>query len=260
MDLTQSIQTGGPAGCLIASNLAHSAQRPSVLLLEAGSDYKDVNLRIDGQRWLTYQKHPSMNWGYKTAPQEYCSNREIDYSRGKGKGGSSNINFGFYTVGAKDDYDEWARVVENDAFKWENMQRRFKLIETFHGKVPNGEEKYAAPHPSDHGHAGPIHVGYAQEWERDLTPLLDVFEQAGFPSNMDHNSGNPIGMSVVIASAHGGMRSTAADVLITPPINLTIYTDCTVQRLLIRGKTVVGVQCDQQKCSCYSVLTVSTTS
>jgi choline dehydrogenase-like flavoprotein len=33
------------------------------------------------------------------------------YSRGKGLGGSSAINFGVYSVGARDDYNEWASAV-----------------------------------------------------------------------------------------------------------------------------------------------------
>jgi choline dehydrogenase-like flavoprotein len=249
----QSTQTGGPAGSTIASTLARSSKRPSVLLLEAGLDYADPDLRIDGQRWTTFQKNPSMNWGYKTAPQEHCLNREIDYSRGRALGGSSTINFGVYTIGARGDYDEWARVVGNDSFNWENMQRRLKALETFHGEVPEGGERYAAPNASDHGHSGPIHVGYSREWERDLTPLLDVIEQAGFPLNKDHNSGNPIGMSVMINSAHGGVRSTAADALVSYPDNLTVLTDSAVRRLIIEGKKVLGVECDGSKCTCRAV-------
>lgn len=63
---------------------------------------------------------------------------EIDYSRGRTVGGSSAINFGLYTVGAKGDYDEWADLVEDEIFNWDNMQRRFKALETFHDKVPEG--------------------------------------------------------------------------------------------------------------------------
>ena len=47
----------------------------------------------------------SLNWGYKTTPQEHCNGRELDYSRGKGLGGGTAINFGVYTVGVRDDYN-----------------------------------------------------------------------------------------------------------------------------------------------------------
>ena len=94
-----------------------------MLLLEAGGANEDRNLRVDGQRWITFM-NKDMNWGYKTSPQEHCDNRELDYSRGKGLGGSSAINFGVYTVGARDDYEEWARIVGDDDFRWDKIQAR----------------------------------------------------------------------------------------------------------------------------------------
>lgn len=190
-----------------------------------------------------------MNWGYKTVPQEYCNNRELDYSRGRGVGGSSTINFGVYSVGARDDYDEWAKIVGDDAFNWEHIQARFKKLETFHSEVPAGvDKKYAAPNAADHGTSGPLHVGFAAEWERDIVPTLDMFEQAGFPLNPDHNSGNPIGMSVLINSAHKGLRSTAKDLLERRSQNLTIIANSPVQRVILEGKKAVGVEANGTRC------------
>ncbi|KAL3476517.1 hypothetical protein BJX99DRAFT_227895 [Aspergillus californicus] len=232
----------GPAGSTLVSKLANTPKAPKILLLEAGGLNEDPNLRVDGQRWLTFQ-NKDMNWGYKTAPQEHCNKREIDYSRGRGMGGSSAINFGVYSVGARDDYDEWARIVDDDAYCWKRTQSRFKELETFHAGIPAGvDAKYAAPVAEDHGHAGPLHVGFATEWERDLPEMLDLFENAGFPLNPDHNSGNPIGMSVLINSAAQGRRSTAADLLKPKPDNLTVVTNAPVQRLILEGKKAVGVE------------------
>ncbi|OAX79995.1 hypothetical protein ACJ72_05679 [Emergomyces africanus] len=210
----------GPAGIAVAAGLASAPGSPQVLLLEAGDNIEDRNLRV-GQRWLTFQ-NKNMNWGYKTAPQEYCSNRQLDYSRGRGVGGSSTINFGVYSVGARDDYYEWAKIVGDDTFNWEHIQARFKKIETFHGEVPAGvDKKYAAPDAVNHGTSGPLHVGFASEWERDLVPTLDMFEQAGFPLNPDHNS--------------------AKDLLEHRPQNITIIANSPVQRVILEGKKAVGV-------------------
>lgn len=219
-----------------------------MLLLEAGSNNADRNLRVDGQRWLTFQ-NKEMNWGYKTTAQTHCNDREIDYSRGKGIGGSSAINFGVYTIGARDDYDEWARIVGDDAFRWERMQSRYKSLETFHSDILGGiDKKYANPKASDHGTSGPLHVGFASELERDVPAVLDDFERAGFPLNPDHNSGNPIGMSMLINSSYKGLRSTAADLLTPKPDNLTIIANAPVQRLVFDGKRVVGVESNGTKC------------
>ncbi|PGH14691.1 hypothetical protein AJ79_02857 [Helicocarpus griseus UAMH5409] len=232
----------GPSGCAVASGLTRDHPILRVLVLEAGDNYNDKNLRIDGKRWLTHQEK-DMNWRYKTVPQEHCGNREIDYSRGCAVGGSSAINFSIYSVGARDDYDEWARILGDDAFKWDNMKVRFKELETYHRGIPAGvDRKYAAPSPRDHGASGPLHVGYAAEWERDLVPMLDIFEQAGFPLNPDHNSGNPIGMSVSINSANKGLRSTAKDLLDPKSKGLTVIFNSPVQRIIIEGKKAVGVE------------------
>jgi choline dehydrogenase-like flavoprotein len=94
-----------------------------------------------------------------------------------------------------------------------------------------------------------LHVGYAREWEKDLTELLDVFEEAGFPLNPDHNSGNPIGMSVLINSAHKGLRSTAGDLVKQKLDNLTIITGAPVQRVLLDGLKAVGVESNGTKCN-----------
>ncbi|KAJ4016307.1 hypothetical protein NW752_003430 [Fusarium irregulare] len=233
---------GGPAGSSVAAGLASAGKKPSVLLLEAGGTNADRNLRVDGQRWLTFM-NKDMNWGYKTTPQEHADSRELDYSRGKGLGGSSAINFGVYSVGARDDYEEWARIVGDDSFAWDKIQKRYKSLETFHGALPQGiDAKYAAPKNEDHGNQGKLHVGYAAEWEKDLPPVLDLFEDAGFPLNPDHNSGNPLGMSVLINSSYKGRRSTANDLLEPKPDNLTVLTDSAVQRVILEGNKAVGVE------------------
>jgi choline dehydrogenase-like flavoprotein len=238
----------GPSGSALAAGLANSAKKPKVLLLEAGGGNEEPELRIDGKRWLTFM-NKDMNWGYKTAPQEHCDNRELDYSRGKGLGGSSAINFGVFTRGARHDYEEWARIAGDDEFGWDKILTRFKALETFHGQLPAGvDTKYAAPKPEHHGTSGPLKVGFASEWEKDILPILDGFEEAGFPLNPDHNSGNPIGMSVLINSSNKGLRSTANDLLNPLPENLTIITSSPVQKVLLEGNKAVGVESNGKHC------------
>ncbi|KAK4178548.1 hypothetical protein QBC36DRAFT_367604 [Triangularia setosa] len=232
---------GGPAGSALAYGLSQCSSPPKVLILEAGGDNEDKSLRVDGQRWLTFMKE-GMNWGYKTTAQEHCNNREIDYSRGKGLGGSSAINFGVFTVGAKDDYDAWSKITGDNDFAWDRINDRFKKIVTVHTEVPPGtDKKYASL--TQNGSNGPVHVGYAAEFEEDLLPLLDQFEQSGFSLNPDHNSGNPLGMSVLISSAYRGLRSTSKDLLVNLPPSFTVLTNSPVQRILFDpNKKAIGVE------------------
>jgi len=123
------------------------------------------------------------------------------------------------------------------------MQRRLKSLETFHSELPSGvHPKFASPKPSDHGTQGPLRVGYPRELEEDLIPLMATLEKAGLPLNPDHNSGNPLGMSLMISSAHHGVRSTSADLLVELPGDVVILTDSPVQRILLEGKKAVGVE------------------
>ncbi|RYC64161.1 hypothetical protein CHU98_g2049 [Xylaria longipes] len=240
--------TGGPAGCAVAAGLARSPKKPSVLLLEAGSDNAAHGLRVHGQRFTTLM-NKEVNWGYKTSPQADCGGRVLDYSRGKGLGGSSVINFGVFSRGARDDYEEWARIVDDDTFGWDAMLQRFRDVESFDPTLPAGIDanKYSMPKASDHGSSGPLRVGYADEWDNDFVQMLNILEQAGWPLNPDYNAGNPMGIAPVINSAHHGVRSTANDLLKPQPSNLTIVTGAIVHRLILQGdKKVIGVEANNK--------------
>ncbi|KAL4778406.1 hypothetical protein BJX76DRAFT_366338 [Aspergillus varians] len=236
----------GPAGSALASKLAVTAKNPHILLLEAGPRTTDRALLVSGNRWTTFQ-NPSINWGYKTTPQTHCHGREIDYSRGKVLGGSSAINFGVYTIGAADDYDAWAGLIDDEQFSWEKMQKRFKDLENFDTSLGVKNETYrwfAAPKEEDHGTKGKLKLGYAEEWEEDLPLVMDAFQAAGWKWNMDHNSGDPIGVALGINSVCRGVRSTARDLIEGEEgrTGLDVLTGRGVRRVLIEGGRAVGVE------------------
>ncbi|KAJ5379167.1 hypothetical protein N7509_012286 [Penicillium cosmopolitanum] len=54
-------------------------------------------------------------------------------------------------------------------------------------------------------------------------------------------------MSVLINSAHQGLRSTAEDLVAGDKNNLTIATDAPVQRVILEGKKAVGVEANGKK-------------
>lgn len=80
-------------------------------------------------------------------------------------------------------------------------------------------------------------------------PLLDVFEKAGHPLNPDHNSSNPIGISILINSAYNGLRTTAADSLSNAPDNLTIITETPHPTADYKGQESLG--CREQRYPMY---------
>ncbi|KAF2100245.1 putative glucose dehydrogenase [Rhizodiscina lignyota] len=235
----------GPAGCALAAILARARTHPSVLLLEAGCENTNLSLRIDGERQFA-SANKAVDWGYSTVPQEHLGGRTFPYPRGKGLGGSSVVNYEAFTVGPKDDYDEWAERVGDPDFSWKRMQTRFRRLETYHGP-PKAYQKYVNPHEHNHGQHGDLQVGFPPTWEKDLPELLDIFEKIGVEMNDDINSGNPIGMGVSPNSAFNGTRSTAADLLQNAPPNLVIKTDTPVTKVIFKDSTALGVETEDKK-------------
>ena len=157
----------GPAGCMVATRLAKSATRPSVLLVEAGGKNDQKSARIDAERWL-HRFNPTQAWGYQTVPQKHLDDLVMSYDRGKGLGGSSATNFSCWTVGATDDYDEIARIVGDDEWQWTSVKERFKRITDYRADpndIPPAWQTYVSPNPGDHGHKGPIKIGFPTVWE-----------------------------------------------------------------------------------------------
>ena len=135
----------GPSGAVVASRLARTPQRPEVLLVEAGGDNKDAAYLVPADRFSLAFSQPQLNWAYKTTPQSHLKGQEIDYSRGRGIGGSTAINFSCWLIGADEDFDEWARQVGDDAWNWKNVKQRFKKIEHYHANVPEEHRKFVNP-------------------------------------------------------------------------------------------------------------------
>jgi choline dehydrogenase-like flavoprotein len=89
-----------------------------VLLVEAGGRNDDTAYLVRADRYKVKSlSEAGLNWGNKTTPQTQLKGQEIDYSRGKGLGGSSAINFQCSVIGPKEDFGEWALKVGDDAWR-----------------------------------------------------------------------------------------------------------------------------------------------
>lgn len=186
--------------------------------------------------------YPNSNWGYKTGPQTHLDDRVIDYSRGKGLGGTSNINFACYTVGPRDDYDHWAERVGDSAFNWENAVKSRESIEHYLLKPGDQYAKYYNPVEAVHSTNGSLHVGVPQIWEEGITEVLDAAEEAGLGIDQDVNSGEGFGLGVVPATMTKNYRATAATAFLSDvPSNLTIVTDSQATKILFDGMKAVGL-------------------
>jgi choline dehydrogenase-like flavoprotein len=99
----------GSAGAVVASRLSESGAY-RVLLLEAGtkgSNHFWSRVPVGTSKMID---DPSVNWCYKSEPDEGSGGRRIDVPRGKMLGGSSSINGMVYMRGQAQDYDHWAQL------------------------------------------------------------------------------------------------------------------------------------------------------
>jgi len=66
--------------------------------------------------------------------------------------------------------------------------------------------------------------------------------EKNYPINQDHNSGDPLGVSVCQVVANDGRRVTASSAYLDDaPPNLTIRTNAAVEKVLFENKKAVGV-------------------
>src|SRR5690606_1764349 len=120
----------GTAGCLLANRLSADPSR-RVLLLEAGrkDNYHWIHIPVG---YLYCIGNPRTDWLYQTEPEAGLNGRQLRYPRGKALGGCSSINGMIYMRGQARDYDNWAALTGDDAWRWDNVLPSFKQHEDHH--------------------------------------------------------------------------------------------------------------------------------
>ncbi|UXH78340.1 GMC family oxidoreductase [Roseateles amylovorans] len=240
----------GTAGCLLANRLSADPSK-RVLLLEAGGrdDYHWIHIPVG---YLHCIGNPRTDWLYKTEPDAGLNGRSLRYPRGKVLGGSSSINGMIYMRGQSRDYDDWARAVGDEAWRWDAVLPFFKRHE-HHWRLDAGAERAPGFDPALHGHGGEWRV----EKQRLRWAVLDAFaaaaQEAGIPATPDFNRGNNEGVGYFEVNQKAGWRWNTAKAFLRPTCyqrpNFEMWTGSMAQRLLL--DTVDG----QPRCTGVQVST-----
>lgn len=61
-----------------------------------------------------------------STPQANLDGREVGQPRGRGLGGSSQINFQLWSMGARDEFDHWADEVEDKDWAFDSILQSLK--------------------------------------------------------------------------------------------------------------------------------------
>lgn len=225
---------GGSAGSVLANRLSTNPDN-QVLVLEAGRPDHRFDFRIHMPAALTYLLTDSTyNWLYESEPEPHMHNRRIAQPRGKVLGGSSCINGMIYIRGNAMDYEKWASFEGLEEWSYKHCLPYFQKCET----RLQGADAY-------HGSNGPLNVTTA----KCDNPLFDAFfaatQQAGYPLTDDVNGYQQEGFGIFDQNIYRGRRLSAARAYLHPVMhrkNLTIITGAEANRVLLDGKTAIGVE------------------
>jgi choline dehydrogenase len=236
---------GGTAGCLMANRLSANRQK-RVLLIEAGrkDDYHWIHIPVG---YLYCIGNPRTDWLYQTEAEAGLNGRALRYPRGKTLGGSSSINGMIYMRGQSRDYDQWAELTGDTAWRWENALPDFKRHENHY----LGDEKNAAQRDPNfrayHGHGGEWRV----EKQRLRWDVLDAFaeaaQQAGIPHSTDFNRGDNEGVGYFQVNQKEGLRWNTARAFLRPTCygrpNFELWNSAQVTRLVTQRGDDGGLRC-----------------
>ena len=241
----------GTAGCLLANRLSADGSK-QVLLVEAGKkdNYHWIHIPVG---YLYCIGNPRTDWLYQTEPAQGLNGRSLRYPRGKALGGCSSINGMIYMRGQSRDYEHWAEVTGDEAWRWQQCLADFKAHENHHKLDAALPPDFARQHGGARTDFAQLH-GHGGEWriekQRLRWEVLDAFAQAavqaGIPATPDFNTGNNEGVGYFEVNQKDGWRWNASKAFLRPAQqrpNLTVWTETHVQALQLDALPDGGVRC-----------------
>ncbi|KAJ6518207.1 aryl-alcohol-oxidase from pleurotus Eryingii [Mycena vitilis] len=226
---------GGTAGNVVANRLSENPGT-SVLVLEAGGSNEDIlNIIVPFYCGRATPNTPQ-DWNYTTTPQPGLNNRSVPYPRGFVLGGSSSVHSMVYTRGSKEDFDRWAKVTGDEGWSWDKLIPYMRKNERF--SPPADHHNITGQfNPAVHGFNG-INTVSLQGFPSPLdAPIFETTRQlAGYPFNLDMNSGYHLGIGYGQSTVKNGARSSSATSYLAPNFvarpNLHVLLHARVTRVL----------------------------
>jgi choline dehydrogenase len=249
---------GGTAGCLLANRLSADAGK-RVLMIEAGGkdDYHWIHIPVG---YLYCIGNPRTDWLFRTEAEPGLNGRSLRYPRGKTLGGSSSINGMIYMRGQARDYERWAELTGDDAWRWDSVLAAFRMhedhykLDPAHGPVDENFRRLHG-HKSQHSGSQELARKMGGEWrvekQRLRWDILDAFSQAaqqtGIPATEDFNGGDNEGVAYFEVNQKGGWRWNAARAFLRPACagrsNFEMWTRAQVCQLLLEKQADGSQRC-----------------
>ena len=226
----------GSSGCVLASRLSEDPAR-SVLLLEAGPDYPDLESLPEDLKYGHTQdaelRGAPHNWSLTGTINRVQGPRHV--AQGKVVGGSGAINGQLMLRGMPEDYDRWA--------EWGNDEWAYLKVLPYFRKLETDMDIRDDFHGSD----GPVPILRRNEgeWTPIQSALYRAAVAAGFPEDGDMNGPESTGVATLPLNNPDGIRMSAALTHLSMArhrMNLTIRANVLARRVVFNGQRAVGVE------------------
>jgi choline dehydrogenase len=228
----------GASGSVAARRLAENPA-VQVLLIEAGGT-DQVDAVLDPAQWPT-NLGSERDWGFHANPNPHLNNRALSMSMGKVLGGGSSINVMVWARGHRSDWDFFAAEAGDAGWGYENVLNIYRRIEHWQGR----------PDPQYRGHGGPIWVQPAADPSPIAHAMLDAAGELGIPT-FDNPNGRMMegagGAAITDMLVRDGKRHSLFSAYVRPWLdrpNLTVLTNTTVRRVILDGKSAIGVEIER---------------
>lgn len=136
---TKLFTFAGTAGSVLSYELSKHSNY-SVLLIEAGGIFNGLSSVVPIMS--TLMQGTGMDWSFKSVPQKYSSRGLSDAQqsipRGKGLGGSHQLNYLLHFNGLRSDFDEWVRLGA-DGWSYDNLKCFLDRHETAVNECQSGD-------------------------------------------------------------------------------------------------------------------------
>ncbi|KAF8872799.1 GMC oxidoreductase [Gymnopilus junonius] len=230
---------GGTAGLPAAVRLSEDPS-VSILVLEAGhvDILGDFKIDVPAQFGHTLGD-PRYDWAFMTVQQKNLNDNQVLWSRGKGLGGTSAMNFYYWSKPPAADIDSFEKL-GNPGWNWAEYKKYSNKSESVH--LPAKEQTDLYPHiftDESCGKSGPIQVVIPPHLHKEDLVFQETMVNKGLKLINDPYSGNITGTWIGASNLdpRTWKRSYAATAYLLPNIhrpNLNVLTSALVSRILFK--------------------------